>query len=189
MKYNKLSYWSKRKDPNSNESKATRNLQIEWTKKYLKEGDNILDYGPGILRLVELYKGDYNINFYDITDNYKSTVESKCNENGIEIKKYIIDSIGIIKTPFNDDEFDVVLCSEVFLHSPDNEIVDLICELGRIGKKVVVTTWYENGKYVYNNNHCWTRDYKKILEDNGLNIIHWEEDLFNNKQVGFVYNN
>ena len=69
-----------------------------------------------------------------------------------------------------------------------NEIVDLICELARIGKKVVVTTWYENGKYVYNNNHCWTRDYKKILEDNGLNIIHWEEDLFNNKQVGFVYN-
>lgn len=184
--YNKLDYWGSRKDPNSKLSKDTAHLQVEWTKKFINKKDSILDYGPGVLRLVDLYKEVKKINFYDISYQYKSIVEKKCNENNIIIENYVVDDSGIIKTAFEDNQFDVVICSEVFLHSPDNEILDLINELSRISKKVIVTTWYENGESI-NSGHCWTRDYKKILNENNFTIIHWEENLFNNKQVGFIY--
>lgn len=184
--YNKIKYWNDRKDPNSEQSKNTTNLQVEWTKKFIKKSDKVLEYGPGVLRLIGLYENLTNIYFYDISNQYKSVVEFKCNEKNLIIDKYIIDSSGTIKTPFNDHEFDVVICSEVFLHSPENEITDLINELSRIGKRVIVTTWFENGNNIHSN-HCWTRDYKKIINDNNLNLIYWEEDLFDNKQLGFIY--
>lgn len=184
--YNKIDYWGERKDPNSDKSKTSATLQVEWTKNFLDMHDNILDYGPGVLRMLDLYKNINEINFYDISSQYKSIVEKKCADNGILIKKYVIDNSGVIKTPFKTNEFDVVVCSEVFLHSPDAEIVELINELSRIGKKVIVSTWYEKGNYVHSG-HCWTRDYKKILKENNLHITHWEEDLWDNKQVGFVY--
>lgn len=184
--YNKLEYWGNRKDPNSQLSKDTANLQVEWTKNFLKENDNVLDYGPGVLRLVDIYKDLKKINFYDISHQYRDVVEKKCADNNIKIDMYVIDNSGNIKTPFIDKQFDVVICSEVFLHSPDDEIESLINELCRIGDKVIVTTWYEKGEKIHSG-HCWTRDYKNILKTNKLNLIHWEEDLFNNKQVGFVY--
>jgi len=184
--YNKIKYWNSRKDPNSQQSKNTTDSQVEWTKKFINKSDKILEYGPGVLRLIGLYENLTNISFYDISDQYKSIVESKCREKDLIIDKYVIDKSGVISTTFSDNEFDVVICSEVFLHSPENEIVDLINELSRIGKKVIVTTWYSGGKFIHSG-HCWTRDYKKILKENNLNLIYWEENMFDNEQVAFIY--
>lgn len=184
--YNKINYWGNRKDPNSSISKSTAHLQIEWTKNFLKKQDKVLDYGPGNLRTLDLYKNLDEISFYDISPLYKDTVEKKCASNNILIKDYIIDNSGVIKTPFKTNEFDVVICFEVFLHSPDTEIVELINELSRIGKKVIVSTWYEEGNYIHSN-HCWTRDYKKILKENNLYITYWEENLWGNRQASFIY--
>jgi len=184
--YDKIEYWGNRKDPNSELSKKTSDLQILWTKNFINEDDNILEYGPGVLRLLDLYKGRKKINFYDISTQYKNSVEKKCKDNNILIENYIIDNSGEIKTKFKNEEFDVIICSEVFLHSPNNEIEKLMVELARIGKKVIVTTWYEKGKSI-NTGHCWTRDYSKLIKDNNLELVYWEENLFNNKQLGFIY--
>ena len=184
--YEKVSYWSSRKDPNSEQSKKTTSLQVKWTEKHINTTDNILEYGPGVLRLVDLYKNLDGVSFYDISGNYKSIVEEKCVNNNIKIKQFIVDNSGNIKTPFNNNQFDIIVCSEVLLHSPDNEIVDLMLELSRIGKKVIITTWYDGGKHI-NSGHCWTRDYKKLIDENGLKLLLWEEDLFENSQLGFIY--
>jgi ubiquinone/menaquinone biosynthesis C-methylase UbiE len=184
--YNKIKYWNSRRDPNAQTGKNIANSQVKWIKKFLNESDNILDYGPGVLRLVDAYKGFKKINLYDISHLYKNIVEEKCKNNGILIENYVIDDSGKIMTPFVDNQFDVVICSEVFLHSPEDEIEDLIIELSRIGKKVIVTTWYEKGENI-SFGHVWTRPYKKILESNNLDIVHWEENLFNINKVGFIY--
>ena len=58
-------------------------------------------------------------------------------------------------------------------------------ELARISHKVVAITWYEGGN-ILQSNHCFTRDYRKIISDNNLNLLEWKENLFPN-QVAFVY--
>lgn len=184
--YNKIEYWSNRNTPNSNDSLKNTESQIKWLSQFIDNKYKILEYGPGVLRLVDLYKNLVDINFYDITDKHKQIVENKCLSENIKINKFIIDNSGKVKTEFKDFEFDLIICSEVFIHSPDEEINELIIELARIGKKVIITTWYENGKYI-NKEYCWTRDYKKLLHENNMEILLWEENLFNNKQVGFVY--
>ena len=92
--YDKIEYWGNRKDPNSELSKKTSDLQILWTKNFINEDDNILEYGPGVLRLLDLYKGRKKINFYDISTQYKNSVEKKCKDNNILIENYIIDNSG-----------------------------------------------------------------------------------------------
>ena len=40
--YDKIEYWGNRKDPNSELSKKTSDLQILWTKNFINEDDNIM---------------------------------------------------------------------------------------------------------------------------------------------------
>jgi 2-polyprenyl-3-methyl-5-hydroxy-6-metoxy-1,4-benzoquinol methylase len=187
MSYNKISFWENRNNPNNDNGKTTTPDHIKIVKPFLPPDINLLDYGPGVGRMIDLYKNQTHINFYDISPTYKSRLIQKCKNNNLKIDKYIIDKSGKIKTPFEDKEFDIVCAFEVLLHSPENEIEELINELARIGKKVIITTWYQDGKFI-NSGHCWTRDYKTLLMDNNFNLIHWKKINFNNTpQIFFIY--
>lgn len=185
MTYNKITYWNKRKDPNNPTCRELTPKHIDLIRPLIEENKNVLEYGPGIGRMIELFRNQNSVNFYDISAAYKDRLESKFKENKIDIDKFIIDQSGTIKTDFNNDEFDIVFCFEVLLHSPPNDIIDLMRELARIGKTVIVTTWYENGNEL-GSTHCWTRDYKKILDDLGFKILHWDSESLD-KQILFVY--
>lgn len=186
MTYNKVTYWSNRPDPNNDFCRSTTPNHISIVKPHIPNNSKTLEYGPGQGRMVSLYKDCPPVSFYDITNNYKSRTETKCKEKEIEIEQYVIDSSGQIKTPFKTNEFDIVCAFEVLLHSPSAEIEDVLKELARIGKKVIVITWWDNN-LEKNINHCWTRDYKKLLSQNSLNLIHWDETSLPN-QVFFTYN-
>jgi len=183
--YDKIEYWSDRNEPNSDKAVKLARAHSQWVQSFISSKYNILEYGPGVGRMVELYINNSSINFYDITFSYQNRLIDRCKEFGLVINKFIIDDSGQIKTPFKDHEFDVVTCFEVFLHSSHTEIKDLMLELARISHKVVVITWYEGGN-VLQSNHCFTRDYRKIINDNNLNLLEWKENLFPN-QVAFVY--
>lgn len=181
--YKKELYWGSRKEPNNNSCIARTPKHISLVRPYLDSGLNILEYGAGVGRMVELYESE--VSFYDISQIYKDRLISKCEEKGLKVKQYVIDQSGEIKTVFKDKEFDVVCVFEVLLHSPPSEIKDLMRELSRIGKRVMVITWYEGGTEL-NSDFCWTRDYKDIVNDLGLNLEHWDE-LSLDKQVFFIY--
>jgi len=185
MNYDKIKYWNERIDKNNNFCRSITNHHIEIVNPHIEPGIKILEYGPDTGRMLELYGSQKSINFYDISSMYSSKLKDNCNLINLPIDTYTIDKSGNIKTNFDDDEFDLVCAFEVLLHSPDNEIEVLINELSRIGKEVIIVTWYEKG-LTKSSNHCWTRDYKNILTSNNLKILHWDETSFNN-QVFFKY--
>jgi len=186
MSYNKIKYWNGRVDPNNSYSRSITGTQINWMVEQINvEDKTMLDYGPGVGRLIGFYRNFENVNFYDISSKYKNQLIQLCEENDIIIDNYIIDKTGKIKTEFDDNQFDVLVCSEVLLHVPEDEIIDVMNELARISNKVIVNTWFDSGETIQNS-HCFTRDYKRIIENNNLELLEWNPRAID-KQLGFVY--
>jgi len=187
MNYNKIKYWNNRKDPNNNDARSVSEKHISWVTNHIDEKDlNILEYGPGVGRMIDSYKNK-KISFYDISDVYKDRLIKKCEDLSVIVDEYVIDKSGNITTQFRDNQFDLVCVFEVLLHSPNDEIDDLMSELSRIGKKVMVITWYRDGEKI-SNNHCFTRDYKNIINKNNFDLLVWDEKTFKD-QVAFIYRN
>ena len=187
MNYNKIAYWNTRHEPNNDFCKSNTHKHIEAVKPFIDKNQNILEYGPGTGRMLELYKDQSHISFFDISDNYKERLKHNCQSQNLNIQQHIIQKDTAIKTPFKNDEFDIVCAFEVLLHCPEGEIEEVIRELSRIGKKVIVITWYTNGETI-SSDYCFTRDYKNIITKNNLKLIHWDADSFSSvPQVFFIY--
>jgi SAM-dependent methyltransferase len=183
--YNKIEYWGNRQNPNNKSGIQAVGVHTKIVEPFIDDNLNILEYGPGIGRMVDLYRSQDQISFYDISSIYKDRLQEKCKNIGLKIDQCIIDDSGEITTPFNDNEFDVVCVFEVLLHCPETEIAKVINELSRIAKKVLVVTWYDGGKSKCVG-HCWTRDYKAMLIENGMGIVHWDENSLP-QQTFFIY--
>lgn len=181
--YRKEIFWSERDEPNNENCRLVTPQHLDLVRPFINSEANILEYGPGIGRMIDLYSDI--ISFYDISETYKERLIGRCKESNLKIKDFIIDTSGTIRTDFNDNEFDFVCAFEVLLHSPPNEIKDLLLELSRIGKNVIVITWYEGGQDL-SSFFCWTRDYKEMLKELNLTLDHWDESSLN-KQVFFIY--
>jgi phospholipid N-methyltransferase len=194
MEYNKVKYWNKRTDPNNDGCRSYTPNHIAAVKPFIEKNQNILEYGPGTGRMVELYENQSHINFYDISDNYSSRLKTVCENKNLKIQNHIIDrrnkmflNAGNIRTPFKDNEFDIVCAFEVLLHCPKDEIEAVIKELSRIGKKVIVITWYLGGEEKILRGG-YTGNFKNIIKKNNLNLCWWDEDSFlSTSQVFFIY--
>lgn len=187
MEYNKVEYWNSRHDPNGDGCRSYTPNHIAAVKPFIGKNQNILEYGPGIGRMIELYENQSHINFYDISDIYSSRLKTVCENKNLKIQNQIIDKSGDIQTSFKDNEFDIVCAFEVLLHCPKEEIEDVIKELARIGKKVIVITWYLGGKEKILRGG-YTGNFRNIIEKNNLNLHWWDEDTFSSvPQVFFIY--
>ena len=96
--------------------------------------------------------------------------------------------------PFDDDEFDVCLADAVLMYVGPDKIDDAINEMVRVSKKgIIILDWYdeESNSGVVKNHH-WTRNYKKLLENKGLEVRKEKitEDLWPNKSwmdLGYLF--
>ena len=187
MTYNKIEYWNQRFDPNNDGTRSRTSTHVNSVKPFIEKNKNILEYGPGVGRMVELYKDQSHINFFDISDIYSSRLKSVCNDKNLKIKKHIINKSGDVRTPFKDNEFDIVCAFEVLLHCPKEEIEDVINELSRIGKKVIVITWYIGGEEKILSGG-YTGNYQEIIKKNNLKLHWWDEKTFSHEpKVFFIY--
>ena len=187
MSYDKIEYWNSRNDPNNDFCRSHTSNHIKITRPFIGKNQNILEYGPGVGRMLELYKDQNSINFFDISSKYKNRLELECLKQDLHIDQYVINSTQNIITPFKDNEFDIVCAFEVLLHCPEYEIEGVIKELSRIGKKVIIITWYRDGEFI-KHNHCLTLNYKTLLIKHNLKLIHWDEDILKSiPQTFFIY--
>ncbi|MFC1644412.1 methyltransferase domain-containing protein [Patescibacteria group bacterium] len=152
--------------------------ELESIKDYVKDGDNVLDYGCGNGRLLELFL-DKEIEYIgaDISGNLIEFARRKY-ENREFVK--LDPSQEIL--PFSDEYFNSVYSIAVFHHIPSGEFrLKLARELFRSvksGGRIVVTAW-----------NLWQPRYKKEIYKNWFRKMIGKSDLdWNDCYISFTDN-
>lgn len=158
--YDPVTYWTKRIDPNY--YNHVKDIEIKDLKPYVDQAETILDYGPGIGRLMPLYEGK-TVSGYDIVDTYKK----RCEQAAKDVNFSWLQRIS--------GQFDLGVCTKVVLHEPNpKEIIDtLACHCD----KVFISTAVDMDAA-----HCFNHDYFKLLD--GYTIELYERY---DKEVHIVY--
>ena len=113
--------------------------EFEELKKYIKDGERVLDLGCGNGRLFELFKNK-KVKYIGIDSSEKLIKKAK--------EKYgnYFQIAGIFSLPFSDDYFDSIWVIAVFHHIPSQELqLKALKEIGRVLKKngkIIMTCWY-----------------------------------------------
>lgn len=191
--YNEVNYWNKRQNPNSADIDSITPQHLEFVKSQL-EGKKILEFGPGIGRILPAYTG-YDVSVFDVSTNYLDRLKNKAKSLNIELDITIDNNPSVQNhiIPYDDNQFDVVVCVSVLLHQRPQNIVQIMKELARVGKKVIVISWseegieYEDHKSKYEGDkYCFHYDFNKICRYNKMKVIKWEAkpEL---RQIFFTY--
>jgi len=113
--------------------------ELEELKKYIKDGERILDLGCGNGRLFELFK-DRNIEYTGV-DFSEKLIEKAREKYGEHFQ--IAD---ILSLPFPDNYFDSIWSIAVFHHIPSKQLrLEVLKEMMRVLKengKIIMTCWY-----------------------------------------------
>lgn len=151
---------------------------LEFIKDYTRSGENVLDYGCGNGRLLELI-GENNPNYFgmDVSSELIALAKEKYPQN--EFSK-----INPIQTtlPFNEGFFNTVYSIAVFHHFPSKKYrQDMAKELYRLtadGGHIIITVWY-----------IWQRNYFKNILRNWKNKILGKSQLdWNDCEIMFTDN-
>jgi hypothetical protein len=125
--YDVIEYWNKRDNPNSKNPNERNTLKhISFVKKNIHLNDKILDYGPGIGRILPAYGENNKITGYDVSSKYKERLLETARQKKIELD-LIIDKAILTEFSFNNNEFDVAVSISVLLHQPPKDIVNIMC--------------------------------------------------------------
>lgn len=188
--YDVVKYWNERGNPCSNSIDELTNDHLAFLKYNVKGCKNVLDFGPGYGRLFSAYEAGTNIVGVDVTEQYKEKLQHNAQEQNVNFE--LICKQDVLKPfDFDDKYFDAVVTSEVLFHQTPNTIRQIMLELNRVAKKVIVIS-YMNLKEKYDalngefdkSRYCFNYNYYKIAAKNNL-LIYNEKRLRN--QLMFVY--
>ena len=117
-KYDVVEYWNNRDNPNSkNPNERNTELHINYVKSNIDELDKILDFGPGVGRILPAYYRKNKVTGYDISSNYKERLLKAAKEEEINLE-LVIETKKITKFAFVNDSFDCCVSISVLLHQP-----------------------------------------------------------------------
>jgi ubiquinone/menaquinone biosynthesis C-methylase UbiE len=118
-------------------------LTVDFDHLDIRPGDRILDAGCGIGRhLWEVYR-DRRVHVVGIDMNWEDLRKAKYTMYSMDHSaggSWLTSKADVTKLPFKNEAFDVVICSEVLEHIPDNQAA--VAELVRVlksGKDLVVS--------------------------------------------------
>lgn len=135
---------------------------LEWIRKYAKEGEKILDFGCGNGRLLELFRKE-NIQYTGI-DISEKLIEQARKVYANESRTFLVVSPSLERVPFPDSFFNTVYTIAVFHHIPGKEKREEAArELFRITKNegyIIVTVW-----------NLWQPKYRKRIIHNWISKI------------------
>ncbi|EKE21159.1 MAG: methyltransferase type 11 [uncultured bacterium] len=148
--------------------------ELEFIKNFTSDKSQVLDFGCGNGRLVELFL-DKNINYVgvDVCDNLinlaKKNVAGLRESRRIQFLKIESD---FKKLPFPSEFFDSIYSIAVFHHLPSGELrLEIARELHRLLKKdgtIIITVW-----------NLWQSRYRKNIFKN------WKEKILNKSALDF----
>ena len=191
--YDVVEYWNLRDDPNSkNPDERNTKMHLNFVNSNIGIDDKILDFGPGVGRILPAYNENNEITGYDVSSKYKKRLFETAKKQNINLK-LIIENKILTKFSFDDNQFDATVSISVLLHQPPENITNIMCELARISEKVLIVSWYDPTiPYDYadkkrdNTKFCFNHNYKEICKENNLIINYWDYKN-EGKQVYFIY--
>lgn len=188
--YNIVSYWNERENPCSNQIDQITPNHLRFIETQCKDDKLIMDFGPGTGRIFSAYPSGITVIGVDVTNNRLDKLNENAKKNNIEFHLQVKTDI-LSLFDINDNYYDSVVASEVFLHQTPDIIESIMDELIRISKKVVVITYlnisekydeldkpYDKGRY------CFNYNYYEIAKKNNWSIYNAQRVR---NQLMFVY--
>jgi len=138
--------------------------------KNTKKGDSLLEIasGSGYTSLVLLYSGRDNVTASDIEDELLEDIEEKMPE-------LMVEKVDAFDMPYGDGSIDCIFHQGFLEHFSDEDIIKLLNESARVGKKVIFdipnarrwdkTKEYGDERFMYH------RRWKKLIGKSNLRII------------------
>jgi len=156
-------WWNKAENPNrKKQSKQVVDSYIKYVEENVKHDKTILDFGAGIGRMLEAYNKEHIITAIDISKLYQERITNKAQQMELNFKWQHIQKDNQLS--FNDNEFDVVVCSQVIMHQLPYDVIPIMTELKRVGRKVLIISKQANKS---SNN---IKPIEKIKEYNKMNF-------------------
>ncbi|HUG00759.1 MAG TPA: class I SAM-dependent methyltransferase [Longimicrobiales bacterium] len=189
--YDPLVYWNRRKNPNS-ASPALTQAHIDYVRKHVAGCRRILDFGPGVGRIIPAYRDLESIEGYDISSAYEDRLLQAASEHSIDFNLRI--ERNMERLPYEDARFDASVSVSVLLHQTPNHITGVMRELARVADKVIIVSHFDaesdfdriSGVRHKGQQYCFNYDYYEICRSNGWRVLNGHVDPANH-QIYFVY--
>ncbi|NHN36724.1 class I SAM-dependent methyltransferase [Pseudomaricurvus alcaniphilus] len=139
-KYDPFSYWNSRRDPNSAEGLEAERVRFDtdYIRKQVSSGMSVLELGPGVGRTFHAYEKGTLIETIDISRLYEKKLTEAAKAVDLKLKQHFL-SDDWLKFPFSDQQFDVAVCFQVFIHQPPEVFHRSFTEFSRVCKKGVIS--------------------------------------------------
>jgi ubiquinone/menaquinone biosynthesis C-methylase UbiE len=135
--YDPFVYWNTREQPNTEKDPGISAAHAGFITEQISPGDALLEIGPGVGRLFELYKKCGSVATVDVSKKYVAAVEEAANRHGLKVAQHHLASIDAA-LPFESKAFDVGIASYVLIHVPFDRIEHTMSEMARVCRKVAV---------------------------------------------------
>jgi len=168
MKYDEKEYWNKRMElcgsVNTSKVDGINQQETNLLRKYIKEGEYVLDYGVGGGRLFPVYNEiKPYVQGLDIADFQQLIEEKRKLYKDFEYKHYILNTVDICGCEYPDNNFDVTVSFAVFMHIRPENIEKIVNELIRISGILICSSYNGEPLLEYDEQHCFLHDYNKLF--------------------------
>lgn len=164
MEYDPVTYWNKRKNPNSSD------VAPAWIKEYVsqfvKGEGSVFELGAGVGRTFDVYAPGAQVTTLDLSRQYMQQLRARAEARGLKLTQHFL-SNSDEDFPFHDNEFPLSLCIQVLMHVPPQYIVHSMKELSRVSESAVVVAGV-NEEWAKTPTHCFNHDYLGICREIGV---------------------
>ncbi len=183
--YDEWKYWNRRADPNV--AKGWDEERLAYDAGYIREHvagcRNILEFGPGVGRTFEAYTPEARITCLDVTENYRVRLLERAQTLNLKVTHRLA-AAGETRLPFDPDEFDATVASQVLQHQRPDRVAEVMGELIRVARRVVaIASWGRDGLRS-RRSHVYHHDYVTLCGQLGCQMDHVR---LNDGTVYFIY--
>ncbi|MFC5570975.1 class I SAM-dependent methyltransferase [Lysobacter yangpyeongensis] len=156
--------------PSAGKEHLARANQMEWMRSACRQygWKTLLDAGCGPGFWFQLWR-DEGISFAAVDRARSALPNARAMGSRLDLQVRV-EQAPLSQLPFGDKEFDVAVTVKVLLHTPPDEIVAAMRELGRVGKYVMLLE-FASERVIETQPHVFQHDYAGIAGQLGFRLL------------------
>jgi SAM-dependent methyltransferase len=177
LAYDPMRYWNARQNPNADvgEEKTRLEFDTNYIRRNISTGERILELGPGVGRTLRAYVPNTEVTTLDISRIYQEELSAFASSLELRLEQHYVSSM-FEPFPFSDQEFDVGVSFQVFIHQPPAIFAHSFSEMLRVCRRLIVSVGL----------HLNTRGSKKARARHVFNHDYISEGARNRKLLSNV---